>query len=174
MNCPCPFQLRERERGRSDGPNTVPGSCARDWIHRIQKKKYRRRKRKRPLLPLRRTAERDSRGDKHQYNLSSDQHSHCPRRSVCVRACVFSRHTVSTRLFCFYRRLDFCNYFWGALPLIDHRTILRDIYSLSCNIFLVRASVRILLSFFVAFFYYYGQYSYSDGLSVPPTLVHRE
>lgn len=93
---------RERERGRSDGPNTDRGSCARDWIHRIQKK-YRQRKRKRPLLPLRRTAERDSRGETHQYNLSSDQHSHCPRRSVCV---FFFLYTLF-RLGClFYRRLD--------------------------------------------------------------------
>lgn len=101
----------ERERTVGRGRRTAQTECSRDWIHRMQKSTDRER-RNGPLLPPRRTSERDRRGEKYQYNLSSDQYSRCLRRCI-----IFSIHTILIRLrsalelflaldiFCFYCRL---------------------------------------------------------------------
>lgn len=172
VNCPCPFQLSEGERGRSDVSVARPKhrpKPVRPWLDSPDaKKKYRRRKRKRPPPPPPppppRTAERDSRGEKHQYNLSSDQYSHCPRRCVC-----FFLYTLF-RLFCFDGGL-LCNCF-GVFFLIAGR-LTRDI---TLQVLIVTFScprcVRVSVSFSrLCVFFYYGQYSYSDGLTASPARV---
>lgn len=169
VNYPCPFQLRERKKERSDVDVARPKhrpKPVRPWLDPPDAKKYRQRKRKRPPPP----PTTDSRA-RQQRRETPIQLVIWPVQPLPSSLCfVFFLHTVSRRLFCFDGHLV-CNYF--KLFFLIARQLTRNIYVLSVIFFLCvqRADFFVI---FTPLHFYYGQYSYSDGLTVPPTLVHRE